>query len=71
MPTKQLPALPVHGTPGGWNDFWDDSDAVAAAQEQAARGAAVTERIVEEWRAASAARTARTVVGADRKPPAE
>jgi hypothetical protein len=56
MPTKQLPALPVHGTPGGWNDFWDDSDAVAAAQEQAARGVA---------------RTARTVVGADRKPPAE
>ena len=71
MPMKQRPAWPVRGTPGGWRDVWDDPDAVAAAQEQAARGAAVTEQIVADWRAASAARTARPTVRADRKLPEE
>jgi hypothetical protein len=71
MPTKQAPAWPVRGTPGGWRDIWDDPDAVAAAQDQAARGAAVTERFAEEWRAASAARAARPAVGANPRPPEE
>jgi hypothetical protein len=71
MPTKQVLAWPVRGTPGGWIDDWDDPDAVAAAQEQAARGAAVIERIAAEWRAASAARTARPAVRADRQRPGD
>jgi hypothetical protein len=71
MPTKHRPAWPVNGTPGGWRDIGDDPDAVAVSHDQAARGAAVTERFAEPWRAASAARVARPVVGADRKPPGE